>query len=266
MAFVQQEQNGLVFMTVEGFGVRHAFSTRLGGVSTGHLSSLNLGENRGDNPDHVKENYRRLGTAIGIDTTEMVYTKQVHGNIVRVASRIDCRHPYDPIPYEADGLVTNEKNLPLIAFTADCIPMLLSDPIDGVIAAVHCGWRSTVSDIVGNAIDAMCRLDAELKNIRAAIGPGIGFCCFETGPEIPEAIVSFLGKNSAASFFYPKTNVAGKFMVDLKGVNRTRLLQKGIPAENITVSDECTVCSSQKYWSHRATHGNRGVQACIIAL
>ncbi|MGI6013724.1 MAG: peptidoglycan editing factor PgeF [Oscillospiraceae bacterium] len=266
MAFVQQEQNGLVFMTVEGFGVRHAFSTRLGGVSTGYLSSLNLGENRGDDPAHVKENYRRLGAAVGIDTTEMVYTKQVHGNVVRVASRSDCRHPYDPFLYEADGLVTNEKDLPLIAFTADCIPMLLSDPIDGVVAAVHCGWRSTVSDIAGNAIDAMCTLGAKLENICAAIGPGISFCCFETGPEIPEAITAFLGETDAAPLFCPESDVPGKFMVDLKGTNRTRLLQKGILAENITVSEECTVCSSQKYWSHRATHGMRGAQACIVAL
>ena len=266
MAFVQQERNGLVFMTVEDFGVRHAFSTRLGGVSTGYLSSLNLGENRGDDPEHVKENYRRLGEAVGINTAEMVYTKQVHGNVVRVDRRSDCRHPYDPFLYEADGLVTNEKNLPLIAFTADCVPMLLSDPVDSVVAAVHCGWRSTVSDIVGNAIDAMCKLGAKRKNIHAAIGPGIGFCCFETGPEIPEAIVSFLGNTDAAPLFHPEESVPGKFMVDLKGVNHTRLLQKGIPENNITVSDECTVCSSDKYWSHRATHGMRGVQACIIAL
>ena len=266
MAFVEQERNGLVYMTVEGFGVRHAFSTRLGGISTGHLSSLNLGENRGDNPEAVKENYRRLGEAVGIDTAEMVYTKQVHGNIVRVAKRSDCRRPYDPFLYEADGLVTNEPNLPLIAFTADCIPMLLSDPVNRVIGAVHCGWRSTVSDIVGNAIDAMCGLGAELQHIRAAIGPGISFCCFETGPEIPEAIIAFLGESAAAPLFCPEAGVPGKFMVDLKGVNRTRLLQKGIAASHITVSDECTVCSCEKYWSHRATHGMRGAQACIITL
>ena len=117
----------------------------------------------------------------------------------------------------------------------------------------------------GAVIRAMTELGAKAENIRIAIGPAISKCCFETGPEVPEAVEALLGAD-AEGLCPPEEGVPGKFMVDLKEVNRRRFLQLGVPAENIDVTGECTMCQSDKYWSHRATKGVRGTQASIIML
>jgi YfiH family protein len=264
-AFVQHNVGGVVFLTAANLPVRHAFTTRLGGASTGAFQSLNLGENRGDDPDCVRENYRRLGAATGIDTSHMVFSRQVHEHTVRIAAETDRRALYTPIDYTADGLVTNLRGLPLIIFTADCVPVLLCDPVNGVIGAVHCGWRSTVRDILGEAVGEMCTLGANPAEIRAAIGPAIGACCFETGPEVPEAISTLLG-GGTAGLVSPRPGVPGKFLVDLRGANARRLTQLDLMPEHIAVSGECTMCSHEKYWSHRHTKGVRGTQAALIVL
>lgn len=263
MAFHEQMSGGVVWMTSDLLPVKHAFTTRLGGVSTGALSSLNLGEHRGDDRENVMENYRRLGEALSIDPSSMVFTKQVHGTNVPIVTRADARGPFGPVRYEADGLVTGERSLPLTAFTADCIPVLLCDPDKGVAAAVHCGWRGSVADILGVAVARMRELGAQPRDIRAAIGPGIGFCCFETGAEVPEAMKRWLGGDAEGLYFQKD---GGKFMADLQWANHRRLLQLGLRTENIDVSDECTVCNCDKYWSHRASGGDRGAQAAIIVL
>ena len=265
MRFVAHDVGGVVFLTAAGFPARHAFTTRLGGVSAGACASLNLGENRGDDPDCVRENYRRLGIATGIDTSRMVFSRQVHEHTVRVATEADRRTLYTPMDYTADGLVTNLRGLPLIIFTADCVPVLLCDPEAGVIGAVHCGWRSTVQDILGEAVGKMRGLGARPARIRAAIGPAIGACCFETGPEVPAAVAELLGAGADA-FVSPRPGVPGKFLVDLKGANARRLAQLGLAPDHIAVSGACTMCEHETYWSHRYTHGVRGTQASLIVL
>ncbi len=266
MAFTEHHSvQGPVYMTSSVIGAPHAFTTRFGGVSEGIFSSLNLGENRGDSPENVRENYRRLGAALGFDGLSMAYTKQLHGNIVRVVSDKDRRAPYDAAPSEADGIVTNTRGLPVVCFTADCVPVLLCDEENGVAGAIHCGWRSSVADILGGAIEKMLLLGAKAESICAAIGPAIGACCFETGPDVPEAVVAWLGPEGGR-FFVPEEGKSGKFLVDLRAANRHRLLTLGLRSENIDVSGECTICLSDKYWSHRATHGERGSQCAVIIL
>lgn len=265
MHFTQHNQNGLVYLTAPTISCTHAFTTRFGGVSEGIWESLNLGENRGDAPEKVRENYRRLGEALDFAPEKLVFTRQVHTDIVRTVTAADAHALFTPVPYEADGLVTNQRDLPLIIFIADCVPVLLCDPVHGVIGAVHCGWRSSVMDILGKAVPAMEALGARAEDICAAIGPSIGACCFETGPEVPEAVENWLGGDGAA-FYRPEPGVPGKFLVDLRGANRQRLLQLGLPGENIAVTEECTMCSPDKYWSHRVTKGNRGSQAAVILL
>lgn len=252
-------------MTSSAIAVPHAFTTRFGGVSGGIFESLNLGENRGDEPENVRENYRRLGAALGFNGLGMAYTRQVHGNTVRVVAGSDRRAPYDAPAPEADGIVTITRGLPLICFTADCVPVLLCDADNGVVGAVHCGWRSSTADILGKAVEKMIRFGAEKERICAAIGPAIGACCFETGPDVAEAVVSWLG-SEGERFIRPEEGVAGKYLIDLRAANRCRLLSLGLSAGNIDVSDECTVCKRDKYWSHRATAGNRGSQCAVIIL
>jgi len=253
-----------MYTTFDNIKTLHAFTTRHGGVSRGVYGALNLGVNRGDDPANVRENYRIIGDKLGIDISKLVFSKQVHEDCVRVVTAADSLGNIEnPVPYEADGLVTSEKNLPLIIFTADCIPILLHDPKAGVIGAVHAGWRSTVLDIAGKAVGKMVtELGASPQDIRAAIGPGIGSCCFETGSEVPEAVNQLMG-GDAQQFIEPHGR---KFKVDLKGINKKLLTRAGVCEENIEVSEECTHCLSEKYWSHRKTGGVRGSQASIIML
>lgn len=252
-------------MTSSVIAAPHAFTTRFGGVSGGIFESLNLGENRGDEPERVIENYRRLGAALGFDGLGMAYTRQVHGAEVRAVSGADRRAPYGPPVPEADGIVTKTRGLPLVCFTADCVPVLLCDAENGVAGAVHCGWRSSTADILGRAVEKMLSLGAQREKLCAAIGPAIGACCFETGEDVAGAVISWLGSEGEL-FIRPEEGVAGKYLIDLRAANRRRLLSLGLSAGNIDVSDECTVCKSEKYWSHRATAGNRGSQCAVIIL
>jgi len=263
--FVETVIQGVPLIQSTLIPARHGFTTRQGGVSTGHLRSLNLGENRGDDPERVRENYRRVARAVGFDLHKLVYTRQVHENTVRYAVPADSRALYTPMDYTCDGLYTDVPELPLACFTADCVPVLLCDPANGVIAAVHCGWRSTVADILGVAVAQMCARGAEKASIRAAIGPAIGACCFEVGADVTEAMYAWLGAE-AAPFIREKPGAPGKYLADLRGADRRRLLKLGLKEEHIDVSDECTMCAPEKFWSHRATRGKRGSQAAFIVL
>ena len=242
---------------------RHAFTTRYGGVSRGEFASLNLGSNRGDEPEAVRENYRRVCALMGAGIDDCAVTKQVHGSEVRVVTKADRHVCMSTVPYEADGLVTNERGLPIMCFIADCVPALLCDREHSVIAAVHCGWRSSVADILGETVKKMCALGAKPENIHAAMGAAIGRCCFETDDDVPEAVEKYLPGETAGLF---DRRADGKTMVDLRAANAARLRQLGLKAENIDISPECTMCSHEKYWSHRYTKGRRGSQAAAIVL
>ncbi len=245
---------------------RHGFSTRTGGVSTGIYESLNLGANRGDPIENVLENWRRFGAAAGIDTDRFVHGHQVHGTVVRVSVKADAHSIAEPTPWEgADGYVTAEADTPLVVFTADCTPLLMQDPAAGVIAAVHCGWRSAVADIEAVAVKAMEGLGARRQDIRAAIGPGIRKCCFQTDEEVPRAIDGLLGGDSAG-LYGPDPAEAGKYLTDLPGAVHRRLLQLGLAEENIDELGICTMCDPGRFWSHRAMGAVRGSQANIITL
>ena len=257
--------NGVLYLTAPTIACRHAFTTRVGGVSTGDQAGLNLSVSRDPDFSHVAENFRRLGAGVGIDTGRMAFTKQVHGNVVRTVTGADVHVLGTPMPYEADGLVTNEPGLALICFTADCVPVLLCDARRGVIAAVHCGWRSSVADILARALDAMCALGASPGSVSAAIGPAISRCCFEVGGEVIEAVDRYLG-GDCAGLWSAAEGREGKFFLDLKGANARRLRQLGVPEEAIAVSDDCTYCLPAKYWSHRYTKGKRGNQGALIVL
>ena len=264
--FSENNKNGLIYMTSSVIPARHLFTTRYGGVSTGDYASLNLGSNRGDAQENVAENYRRLAALFGVGRDDCAVTKQVHGTEVRVVTSADKHICGSKTPYEADGLVTTERGLPILCFVADCVPALLCDAEHGVIAAVHCGWRSSVADILGVTVEKMCALGAEPESICAAMGASIGRCCFETDDDVPDAVKKYLGCD-AEEFFDRRPG--GKTMVDLRAANAMRLRQLGLRAENIDVSHECTMCSHEKYWSHRYTQRmgqGRGSLAAGIVL
>ena len=275
MAFSENNSDGLVYMSSSVIPVFHAFTTRFGGVSEGDWASLNFGSNCGDDPEHVRENYRRLSALLGVGPDDCCVTKQVHGSVVRTVTSADRHVCMSTVPYEADGLVTGEKNLPLICFTADCVPALLCDRERHAAAAVHCGWRSSVADILRIAVEKMTELGAKPENITAALGPAIGPCCFETDGDVPDAISGWLcGDTDGLWTKLPN----GKYMVDLRLANARRLMSLGLKGENIDMSEECTYCRSDRYWSHRFVYTprvprqpgaaplHRGTQASAIVL
>ncbi|MBO5542995.1 MAG: peptidoglycan editing factor PgeF [Oscillospiraceae bacterium] len=261
--FIEETKNAIPYMRSDILPARHLFTTRRGGVSTGYLESLNLIGLHGDDPENIRENFRRVTAVLGVGEDDCAVTNQVHGNTVKIVEKKDRHKCLGKVPYEADGIVTAEKGMPLFCFTADCVPVLLLDPEAGVAGAVHCGWHGSVKDILKNALEAMVSLGAQPARVRAALGPAIGFCCFETDDDVPEAVTAYLGGETEGLF---RRREDGKTMVDLRGANRRRLLQLGLVPEHIDLSQECTFCSHDKYWSHRYTKGLRGGQAAGIVL
>lgn len=246
----------------------HGFSTRCGGVSSGIFDSLNLGMNRGDDKALVIENWNRFLDAVGIKQRDFVCGRQVHGNYVHIASKEDLRPAYGPGELiDADGYVTNIPGVPIATFTADCVPLLMEDYENKVVASIHCGWRSTVADIEKEAVDAMVSLGARKEKIVAAIGPAIGYCCFEVGQEVIDAVNQLLSDEDTGLYTLKSGEPGnGKYLLDLRGAVKRRLMQLGINESNIEILKDCTMCHPEKYWSHRYTKGERGSQANIITI
>lgn len=246
------------YLTAPGIAAPHCFTTRLGGVSSGVLSSLNLGIHRGDKPENVEENYRIVASSLGFSPENIILTHQIHSDIIRTVTEADKGPLFGPWP-DCDGLITAVPGLALAAFTADCTPILLHDPVTGAVGAIHAGWRGTAADIAGKAVRKMtAEFGCDPADIHAAIGPNIGFCCFETGSDVPDAVVETFSPEARA-FVRP---AGEKFFVDLKAVNALALSRAGIA--HIDIAAECTMCQPNRFWSHRVTQGQRGAQAAII--
>ena len=263
MSFTVHHEGALEYLRADALeGVVHCFSTRYGGVSEGYLSSLNLGVHRGDTPENLQKNYEILGAAVGFRPEDLVFTHQIHSAIVRRVGKGNRGEGLlRPVPCDCDGLITNEPGVALAAFSADCTPILLFDPVRGAVGAVHAGWRGTAAGIVKKAVEAMTReFGTDPADLRAAIGPCIGPCCFETGPEVPEAMRNALGAEAETAV----RPVGEKYYVNLKELNRLWLRRSGV--ERIDVSPDCTHCQPNRFWSHRHTGFDRGAQAAIIQL
>lgn len=269
MAFYEIEKNGVVCHGSTVFGgcdIRHGFTTRLGGVSQGAYESLNLRASGAD-PDakaNVHENYRRVCGLLGMDTNRLALSKQVHQDTVRHVTESDAGAGFlYPSDYTADALVTDVPGLTLVVFSADCIIILLHDPVTRSIGAVHAGWRGTALGLPAKAVGEMGRLfGARPEDIRAAIGPGIGPCCFETHNDVPDAMRGAFGPG-ADKYIFPKGE---KWTVDLKGINAWRLREAGLDAGKIDVSPLCTACRVDQFWSYRKLGDRRGAQGALIML
>lgn len=249
----------LQYLTAPAIAAPHGFTTRLGGVSRGHLESLNIGIHRGDDPENVAENYRRLGLALGFDPANLILTRQTHSDIVRQVTEKDRGSIFrEDIP-ECDSLITQTPALALVVFTADCTPILFYDPVTGAVGAAHAGWRGTAADIAGKTVAAMenafgCRPE----NIRCAIGPNIGPCCFETDGEVPQAMRQLLGDAAGSAI----RQAGQKYYLNLKEINALLLRRAGV--RHVDIATECTRCDSRRFWSHRRTGSLRGSQGGVI--
>ena len=256
---ITQKQGTLEYLTAEGISAAHCFTTRHGGVSTGSQSSLNLAIGRGDSMENVERNLHILGDALGFDPEKMVMTMQIHSDIVRVVSDADCCGLCHRNYPQCDGLVTNTPGVALMIFTADCTPLLFHDPVTGAVGAAHAGWRGTAQAIGARVVEAMVtNFGSKPQDIRAAIGPNVGICHFETDADVPTAMVEAFG--SEANEYIEKKGE--KYFLDLKAINALVLRRAGV--EHIEISDACTMCQPDRFWSHRVTKGDRGSQGAII--
>ena len=256
---ITQKQGKLEYLTAEGITAPHCFTTRLGGVSTGSQGSLNLAFGRGDTMENVEQNLKILASALEFDPARYVMTHQIHSDIVRVVTDADCAGLCHRAYPDCDALVTNTPGVALLIFTADCTPILLHDPVTGAVGAAHAGWRGAAQKIAAKTARAM--MDAfgcDPKNIRAAVGPNIGRCHFETDADVPEAMVAAFG-DEVKQYIEKKGE---KYFLDLKAINALVLRRAGVT--HIEISEACTMCTPDRFWSHRVTRGDRGSQGAII--
>ena len=260
MALTTIQNGALEYITSPNIAVPHCFTTRCGGASGGYLGSLNLGAHRGDTMENVAKNYAILANALQFSPDKLVLANQIHTDIVRVVTGEDCMGSLSHRDYpECDALVTNTPGVTLAVFTADCTPILFYDPQTGAVGAAHAGWRGTAAGIAAKTVDAMvAAFGCRRENIRAAIGPNIGTCCFETDRDVPDAMCAALG-SEADPFIHAN---GSKYHVDLKGINALWLRRSGVT--NVEISTDCTACSPDRFWSHRITGGQRGSQAGVI--
>ena len=246
--------------------INHAFSTRLGGVSEGEFASMNMAFNRGDNPDAVTENYRRICESAGFEFDSLTASAQDHHTVVRALTRENRGVGiYKPRDMESvDGIMTNERGVTLVTYYADCTPLFFVDTENRAIALAHAGWRGTVGRIGEKVVKEMGeRYGTKPENITAAIGPAISVCCYEVDLPCAEHFLA-LTDLEPGKFVFPKEG--GKFMIDLLETNRQILVAAGVKNENITISDLCTNCNSGLLWSHRATKGRRGTMSAFMCL
>lgn len=254
----RRESEGLVLETSPLLTASHGFTTRIGGVSAAPMDSLNIGFGRGDESANVIENYNRLGRAVGFDPDRAILTRQIHGDTIRRVTAVDVFGIEAP-RQNCDALITDLPGTALVIFTADCIPVLFHDPVTGAVGAAHCGWRGTALGLAAKTIRAMCKAyGCDAANIRAAIGPGISTCCFETDADVPEAMRAALGE-AAEPYLHPEGE---KWHVDLKAINAHWLRSAGV--REIDISDSCTACDPTLFWSHRRMGAARGSQGAVI--
>ena len=245
----------------------HGFSTRLGGVSEGYLGSMNLSFTRGDDRIHVLENHRRFAKALGYDENRLVFSDQVHLTHFHKVTKEDCgkgiTRKSDII--EIDGLVTDEPDIPIITFYADCVPLFFYDPVKRVIAMAQSGWRGTVERIGGKMITYMeTEYGSRPQDIICAIGPSICQSCYEVSEDVALHFLEVFGDSYGDSLLYRKEN--GKYQLNLHKACEITLLDAGVKAEHLDVTDLCTCCNPELLFSHRASNGQRGNLAGVMML
>lgn len=233
----------------------HGFPERTGGLSTGARASLNLGYRWGDDRAIVEKNRALLAEHVGFDIAKLVVTKHVHGAAVwRVGEPL-------PEPPEFDGLVSDEPGTVLGAFAADCIPLVFADPVAKVCGAAHAGWRGTVSGVAANVVTRMGELGSLPHHVRVALGPSIGPCCFEVGPEVVAVFRERFGDVPGMVVAGPK-----KDHIDLRVATRRLLGEVGVLPEQVDDAPPCTRCEPERFFSYRRDGKDGGIHMGFIAV
>lgn len=247
--------------------VSHAFSTRMGGVSEGKFAAMNFSFTRGDRPEHVMENYRRMAAALGMDHTRMVLSYQTHTTHVRAVTEADAgKGVVRERDYrDVDGLITNVPGITLVTFYADCVPLYLVDPVRKAIGLSHSGWRGTVNRMGQKTIEAMSRTyGTRPEDLIVCIGPSICQDCYEVGEEVAKEFKTAFPGPSGEKLLRAKGGE--KYQLDLWAANRLIFEEAKIPPTQIHTTDICTHCNSEYLFSHRTMGDERGNLAAFLAL
>lgn len=247
----------------------HGFSTRLGGVSTGMFSSMNLGSGSSpykDDPQKIRENFLIISDSIGVDPESLVLSDQVHKTRIRVVDENDRGKGFSrPRDYsEIDGLITNTPNITLVTKYADCVPLFFVDPVKKAIGLSHAGWKGTVGHIGQITVNEMGKaFGSNPKDIIAVIGPSICNDCYEIGEDVAKEF-----RNAFPSDYTDilKENDRGRYQCNLWEANRRVLIEAGLLSDNIHISGVCTSCNSELLFSHRKSQGKRGSLAAFLAI
>ena len=263
--FDENVVNGVPYLSYplleETGAVKHGFSTKLGGVSTGSCATMNISTTRGDDPEAVAENRRRIGAAIGVRPEDKTYTHQTHTTNVAVVRAEDRGRRF----LETDGMVTNVPGICLVTFYADCVPLFLVDPVKKAIGLSHSGWRGTVGKMGKVTVQALMReYGSRPEDIVAAIGPSICQDCYEVSEDVIDRFRDSFNEAVWPKLFYRKEN--GKYQLDLWRANEEVFLETGIRRENLAVTNLCTHCNQEVLFSHRATGEKRGNLSAFLAL
>lgn len=246
--------------------VAHGFSTRMGGVSQGKFAAMNFTFTRGDNPEHVTENYKRMAKALGVDPERMVLSWQTHTtNVRKVTKEDEGKGIYKERDYQdVDGLITDVPGITLVTFYADCVPLYFLDPVHKAIGLSHSGWRGTVNRMGKVTAEAMAReYGSRPEDLIACIGPSICQDCYEVGEDVAGEFKKAFPKEYE-ELLLDKNN--GKYQLDLWKANEIVLTDAGILKEHLQVTDICTHCNSDYLFSHRTTGNERGNLAAFLCL
>lgn len=229
----------LTWAALDGSGAGAAVTARAGGVSSGPYESLNLSLSVGDDPGCVLENRHRLATAFGAAPGDFVFARQVHGAGVRVVTEADRGSGTQSLDDALDGvdaLVTTSPGVVLAILTADCVPIVLHDPVAGVLACVHAGWRGTVAGVTVATLAVMQGLGTRPSDVVAGIGPAVGAGRYQVGSDVHQAVTRSFGP-AAAQFIRPDPSAPGRWLLDLQAANRHALRQAGVPGVRIHATD-----------------------------
>ena len=263
--FAERQRGGVPYLSyplLENTGiVNHGFSTRLGGVSTGCFSSMNISLTRGDDPEAVKKNRELIAQAIGVEVADFTYTQQTHTTNVK---RVYAKERGQSFP-ETDGMITDVPGICLVTSYADCVPLYFVDPVKKAIGLSHSGWRGTVGKIGKNTVQLMQEnFGSKPEDLLAAVGPSVCMDCYEVSEDVIEQFKEAFEKKYWEDLFYKKEN--GKYQLNLWKANELIFLESGILPEHMAITNVCTHCNSKILYSHRTMGNNRGNLCAFLAL
>lgn len=260
----------------------HGFSTREGGVSEGYLGTMNLNYSRGDNPENVDENFRRICKALGIDTENLVLSDQVHDTIVKRVGKRECqgKNLRAKKLTGVDGLITNEPKVALCTSYADCVPLFFADKVHKAVGHSHSGWRGTAGKIGAVTIKRMREeFGTKPTDLVVVIGPSICQSCYEVSQDVADVFSDFIDVEAVAKIQNIEKEIIEeqiqavcvptgnkKYHLDLWLANKLILMEAGVPEQNISISCICTCCNNKLLYSHRASCGKRGNLAGFLAI